>query len=539
MPLTETQSTHHKRLQTDLAFFGSQALIIKDKAGVLVPFILNTAQQYLHKKLEHQLQETGRVRALILKGRQQGCSTYAAARYYQKTTRNKGKSCFILSHEAQTTEKLYQIVERYHDNCPPPLQAPVQIQNRRQMKFAGLESEYTLGTAGNEKVGRGGTLQLFHGSEVAFWENTDGLVTGVLQSVADAVGTEVILESTANGMGNLFYFMCMDAAKGIGDYQLIFIPWFWQKEYFRDPPKDMMLTEEEDELKELYFLTNGQLYWRRKKITELKSESLFKQEYPFNVKEAFQATGDRLINANALEVAGRCRVKHNNAALIYGVDAARVHDRIVIARRRGREMLPPIVYDPKKGEVPHEQVEMWLAGILASHIDRYRVTKLFMDAGNGYGCIDRLHERGYIKEVEAIHFGSKSIEPDIYKNKRAEMAISFRDWVQEGGVSMPDDDALMLDCSVIPDFKKTSNNLIILVPKDKIVADCGFSPDIFDATMLTFAFPVKSPDTIVRNFRKAAADHKGGLVTTQRRRNRNKSTSLGNIFTGGTNVIHR
>jgi len=536
MNLNETQSSSHRRLQSDFPFFGRHALIIKDKPGLLVPFIFNTTQTHLHKCLEKQLQSEGRVRALILKGRQQGCSTYVAGRYYHKTTRNKGKSCFILSHEAQTTEKLYQIVERFQDNCPGPLAPTTNIQNRRQMKFEGLESEYTLGTAGNAKVGRGGTIQLFHGSEVAFWENTEGLATGVLQSVADMPGTEIILESTANGMGNLFYFMCMDAMKGIGDYQLIFVPWFWQKEYYREPPKDFMLSEEENELKELYFLTNGQLYWRRKKIADLKSESLFKQEYPFNVKEAFQATGERLISALALETAARSTVKHPNAALVYGVDAARKHDRIVIARRRGREMLPPIVYDPKKGEVPSEQVEMWLAGILASHIDRFRVTKLFMDAGNGYGCIDRLHERGYQKEVEAIHFGSKSIEPDIYLNKRAEMAISFRDWVEEGGVSMPDNDALMLDCAVVPDFIKTSKNLIRLVPKDRIIKDCGFSPDIFDATMLTFAFTVRAIDTPTRNFRKAAdGKRKGGLITTARRRNRTKTQSLGNIFTGGVN----
>jgi len=536
MKLTDKQTTYHQRLQNDFKFFSHHALIIKDKTGALVPFIFNKAQTYLHQCLEKQLQETGRVRAVILKGRQEGCSTYVGGRFYHKTTRKPGTSTFILSHESQTTEKLYQIVERFQDNCPDPVKPAVATQNRRQMRFADIESEYSLGTAGNEKVGRGGTIQLFHGSEVAFWENTEGLATGVLQSVADMDGTEIILESTANGMGNLFYHMCMDAAKGIGDYILIFIPWFWQREYSREPPKDFILSEEEDELKELYFLTDGQIYWRRKKIADLKSESLFKQEYPFNVKEAFQATGERLISALALETAARSTVRHANAALVYGVDAARKHDRIVIARRRGREMLPPIVYDPKKGEVPSDQVEMWLAGILASHIDRYRVTKLFMDAGNGYGCIDRLHERGYQKEVEAIHFGSKSIEPDIYLNKRAEMAISFRDWVEEGGVSMPDDDALMLDCAVVPDFIKTSKGLIRLVPKDKIIKDCGFSPDIFDATMLTFAFAVRSVDTIVRNFRKAAdGKRKGGLITTARRRNRTKTQSLGNIFTGGVN----
>ena len=111
MNLNESQNNSHNRLQNELPFFGRHALTIKDKTGTLVPFIFNEAQRYLHKCLQTQLKSEGRVRALILKGRQQGCSTYVAGRYYHKTTRNKGKSCFILSHEAQTTEKLYQIVE--------------------------------------------------------------------------------------------------------------------------------------------------------------------------------------------------------------------------------------------------------------------------------------------------------------------------------------------------------------------------------------------------------------------------------------------
>jgi hypothetical protein len=51
-------------------------------------------------------------------------------------------------------------------------------------------SGYSVGTAGSAQIGREMTVQLFHGSEVAFYENAEQLSTGLMQTVADAPGTE-------------------------------------------------------------------------------------------------------------------------------------------------------------------------------------------------------------------------------------------------------------------------------------------------------------------------------------------------------------
>ncbi len=227
------KSDIHSRLQTSFPFFAKHALVIKDKEGKLIPFVLNKAQEYLYSCLEKQLRDVGYVRALVLKGRQEGCSTYVSGRFYHKSTRNSGKAVFILSHEAQTTDKLFSMVDRFQKYIPLPLKPSTDLYNRRQIKFDNLESEYCVGTAGNEDVGRGGTLQYFHGSEVASWQKTDGIETGILQSVADVKGSEIILESTAKGMGNMFHRKCMKALAKKGDYILIFIPCFWQLEYSR------------------------------------------------------------------------------------------------------------------------------------------------------------------------------------------------------------------------------------------------------------------------------------------------------------------
>ena len=72
-------------LKSNLPFFAKTALQIRTKEGKITPFVFNRAQLYVHQKLEEQKRQTGMVRALILKGRQQGCSTYVGARFYHKT----------------------------------------------------------------------------------------------------------------------------------------------------------------------------------------------------------------------------------------------------------------------------------------------------------------------------------------------------------------------------------------------------------------------------------------------------------------------
>jgi hypothetical protein len=95
-----------------------------------------------------------------------------------------------------------------------------------------------------DRVGGGSsTLQLFHGSEVSVWPNAADHVAGVLQAVPDAPGTEVILESTANGVGGLFHERWQQAEAGIGDFVAIFIPWWLSDEYRRLVDEDFAVSK--------------------------------------------------------------------------------------------------------------------------------------------------------------------------------------------------------------------------------------------------------------------------------------------------------
>lgn len=62
----------YKKLEADFVYYAPRALRIRTKEGAVKPFILNSAQMKLHEEMERQRSETGKVRVIVLKGRQQG-----------------------------------------------------------------------------------------------------------------------------------------------------------------------------------------------------------------------------------------------------------------------------------------------------------------------------------------------------------------------------------------------------------------------------------------------------------------------------------
>jgi hypothetical protein len=493
---SEFELRQRQRLKDDFEFYARNCLFIRTKEGAVEPLTLNDAQKYIHQCIEAQRKDTGKVRAIILKGRQQGCSTYVEGRFYHKTTHRNGFRTFILTHEAEATSNLFAMVDRYHQNCPEHIRPVVGATNARELVFANLDSDYKIGTAGNKSVGRSQTIQLFHGSEVAFWANGDEHTKGVMQAVPDMPDTEIILESTANGMGNFFHQQWKKAEAHESEYIAIFVPWFWQSEYTKAIPAGFSLTEDEAILAKQYKLTDGQMYWRRIKIAELSSngtngERAFKQEYPNNAAEAFQITGkDGLITPEIILQARKNKVK-GSGPLIVGVDPSRGGDRFSIMKRQGRKMY---------GKESYVADEVNTLGKAVAKCKRVLDTvcplagrlpdMMFIDAGGGADLVDRLHELGYRKRVQAVAFGSSAFEPHKWKNKRAEIWGTMNLWMRNEHypVQIPDDDSLHADLSA-SFYTRDSNDVIQLWPKEKIKEEIGFSPDEGDAAALTFSEP--------------------------------------------------
>jgi hypothetical protein len=415
-------------------------------------------------------------------------STYIGGRYFHKTTFNPGMKTFILAHRDDATDNLFKQVKRFYENLPRVVQPSTSYSNRKELIFDKLDSAYGLGTAGSGSVGRSDTIDLLHGSEAAFWANVDELRTGVLQ--AAEMAQEIIFESTANGYDPMFFPMWQDAEAGKGQYEAIFIPWYWQDEYRSPVPAGFVLDEEEAEYAEAYGLDLGQMAWRRNKIIELKDPLLFKQEYPATAAEAFQVTGtESFISSRDVAAARRNKNIRPIGAHIVGVDPAREgEDRAVYIHRRGR-----VAWGLKKENSSNSMhIVGRIKGILDAKDDP--VDMVFIDRGGEGGAIyDRLCEMGYEERITLVNFGSRKtvLEPDKYFNKRAEMWGLMKEWLQDpNGVEIPDLDSLQADLTA-PSYKYDSEQRVILEKKEEIKKRGLRSPDEADALALTFAFPVK------------------------------------------------
>ncbi len=470
----------------DLTRFAPAFFTIRTKSGTPKLFELNAAQLYIHKRLEDQLRETGKVRAIILKGRQQGCSTYIQARYFHKVITSKGKKAFILTHEAEATKNLFEMTKRYYDQLPEGLCPKADKSSAKELRFTGFDSGYSVGTAGNKGTGRSQTIQLFHGSEVAFWEHTDDHATGVLQAISGEAGTEIILESTANGIGNYYHKMWTSAISGASDYQAIFVPWYWQNEYTKHTP-GFKLNEEEEDLYSIYSkdgLTIPHLEWRRVKISDLSGDAdvgleLFKQEYPMTAEEAFRNPIDNVFIASKHVIKARKSHVESEVGVIIGVDPAiGNNDRTSIIRRRGRQAY--------KLETFRNHNTMEVAGLIVNIIKEEKPVKVFIDCiGIGAGVVDRLKEMGY-HCVEGVNVARSPNDKKKFRNLRAELYWDLRDWLmQEMPVQIPDSDELHGDLCGFG-FKYTSNGLLQIEGKDQMKARGMPSPDTADSLMLTF-----------------------------------------------------
>ncbi|MEH2501230.1 hypothetical protein V1290_000041 [Bradyrhizobium sp. AZCC 1578] len=368
--------------------------------------------------------------------------------------------------------------------------------NAKELNFDALDSAYKVGTAGTKGVGRSSTLQLFHGSEVGFWPHADTHAAGVLQAVPDEPGTEVILESTANGVGNFFHQKWRDAETGRSEYIAIFVPWYWQEEYRKTPAEDFALDEEEQEYKEQYGLDEAQMCWRRAKIVELKDPVLFKQEYPATAAEAFQMSGHDSYIPPALVAKARKAKCEASGALVIGYDPAWMgSDRHSMAWRRGRQVT--------KVESKQKFDTVQGAGWAKKVIDDDKPAKMFIDVGGvGAGVYDQLMHMGepYSTIVEAVNFGSAPFEPQPLDehgkpsggplNRRAEMWMKSKEWLEDpAGAQIPDSDSLQADACG-PSYKYDSNTRLVLEKKEDMRRRDALSPDEWDAVALTFAKPV-------------------------------------------------
>lgn len=230
-------------------------------------------------------------RKMILKARQFGVSTNGLIEMFDFATHNKNITACVLAHEQDSIKKLFRIITRCYKYIHPKLM-PVLDRgggSKYEIYFPVLNSRIYC-----DLESRGDTIHWLHVSEAAFIKDPNKLKS-TLQAVPIESGI-VQIESTPNGMGNLFHDMWNDPEQ---PYAKLFFPWFAFPDY-RIETDDLILTEEEEALitktrKNFNIaLSYSQIAFRRFKQREL--GSLFPQEYPEDEQSCFLSSGNSAID---------------------------------------------------------------------------------------------------------------------------------------------------------------------------------------------------------------------------------------------------
>ena len=270
---------------------------IRNKEGRIVNFKLNNPQQRLYNIIKEQKKANKPVRIIILKARQMGFSTLTESILFKDTVTKFNRRTGIITHLDTATTNLFNMSKLMLDNLPDELKPSIKNSNAKELIFdndtgTGLKSKIKCMTAGTSGVGRSDTFDNLHLSELAFWQgDVTATLTGLFQAVPNLPDTMIIIESTANGFEK-FKELWDQAVNGDNDYIPLFVAWYELPEYTM-PYSGFKLTQEEEELKKLYKLSNDQLEWRRWCIRNNCQNDIeqFKQEYPSNPEEAFISTG--------------------------------------------------------------------------------------------------------------------------------------------------------------------------------------------------------------------------------------------------------
>ena len=317
------------------------------KLGQLVPLVLNPIQMDFYERLLRARREGRPGRFIVLKARRMGLSTVTQGFAFHQCLTKRNRRAFVTAVDRITTNNIFLMAKKMFDhlptrksatgsrkkkyNTPEELLADLETKKdeldlRPELRrnndnelwmthpldeSAGLNSRFEVSVADAVHSTRGFEIHYFHGSELAFWNQPEIFMTGLMQTISDDPETFVVLESTANGSGGYFYREFWKAWRGEDEkgnkldteWEAVFYPWHAMPNYKRTPPPDVshedLIKRFDPELISMiskYDLSVDQAYWAyRAWVDKCQADwNIFKQEYPSNPEEAFSFSGSRV-----------------------------------------------------------------------------------------------------------------------------------------------------------------------------------------------------------------------------------------------------
>ena len=288
---------------------------IRDKLSQrLVPFAFNPSQRKVHSALKRQQDAKRPMRAVVLKARRQGISTYFDSLLACHGIARSGTNAMIVTHDFKSSKELFKIPKTLitesigkERTLKSMLGLSAMTQHKITFPHSDGDSYLTIATAGNVEGGRGMSLTDLHCSEAAFYPG-EGTFAALLPTVPRSLDTIIAIETTANGrtgIGQSFFDFWNSSVRGDTEFSAIFLSWLIDPtcvDYDHpvpDAPKDdderLLMVEGVNIDGKLTKATKEQIAWRRMTIDSPACRGyvdIFDQEFPVTPDVAFISTGE-------------------------------------------------------------------------------------------------------------------------------------------------------------------------------------------------------------------------------------------------------
>ncbi len=306
------------RIRYDFEFWCARCVTIKDKTTArYMNFTLNAPQRRTLAVLEEMRTAGLPIRLIMLKARQWGGSTLIQIfmSWIQIVHRTHWNSliCGHLKDTSAAIKGIYtRLLKEYPDSlneCDSTMSFKPFEKSRNVSEITGRECLVVTGTAESQESIRGFDIAMAHLTEVAFWKSTaskspENVVRAVCGSIALIPYSVIVMESTANGVGNFFHTEWLRAKAGQSDKRPVFVPWH-EIEIYRCPVADVKALWQELDDYELNLWNKGltleMIAWYHSKRKEYNSHTQMMAEYPSDDIEAFANTGNGVFCISDIE----------------------------------------------------------------------------------------------------------------------------------------------------------------------------------------------------------------------------------------------
>lgn len=316
------------------------------EGGRVIPFKLNPIQLWFVRRFVIPNYKQGYpIRVIILKARQMGFSTLIEAFALWCTLGHDEWNTILVATDDDQARLIFEMTQRMYDEMPvnelrlprfhissftanniwfkKPSERVKKFKSNRNEWWIDLNSKIRIASAEKKgALGKAGTWQTVHGSEVADWPQLRKSLAALLAACHDVPETSVFLESTAFGM-NEFYDMwnhrTIGKLKVPYDWQNVFVPWYWDAKYEMDVEGDQQFVDQAEEALYRRIMDDKQLwreldpdltedrvwhklFWRRFTLSHKYQGDVdeFCQYYPSYAEEAFRFSGQSVYKTTEL-----------------------------------------------------------------------------------------------------------------------------------------------------------------------------------------------------------------------------------------------